>query len=201
MSWLDGLQVWQLALAIFSLRIVDVSMGTLRTICVVQGRTLVSVCLGFCEVLVWITVMNQVIHKASGSPLLLMAYAGGFATGNAVGIALERWLALGAVMVRVVSTHHGEELADMFRDRTARVFSFDGRDSHDPMTLIYVVMRRREVKPLIALARRIDPDLFYSVESLRESSALVGSPLSQPAGLRKQVESGMTGRTVVDQVL
>jgi|GEM_PF-442355 uncharacterized protein YebE (UPF0316 family) len=189
MSWLDGLAVWQLAVVIFCLRIVDVSMGTLRTISVVQGRTWVSVGLGFCEVLVWITVMNQVIHKAAEHPLLLLAYAGGFASGNAVGIALERWLAMGGVILRLASTHAGEHLAELLRERSSQVFTFEGRSEFHPLTMIYVVVRRREVRQLVELGRRLDPNLFYSVESLRESSAPL-LPSRREVRMDARIEAG-----------
>src|SRR5690606_11004747 len=112
MLYLNELPMWGLASAIFILRMIDVSMATLRTIAVVQGRIVVSVAIGFVEVLVWVTTVAQVIQHASNSPLLLFAFAGGFAAGNGVGILLERWLAMGAVILRIVSLHAGHELAE-----------------------------------------------------------------------------------------
>ncbi len=85
----------------------DVSLGTLRTISVVHGRTRVSVVLGFFEVLVWVTAVSQVITRLDESPWLAVAYAGGFAAGNAVGIALEKRLKLGSVVVRIITAHQG----------------------------------------------------------------------------------------------
>jgi len=172
MAWLDDLSVWQLAILIFFLRIVDVSVGTLRTITVVQGRTFVSAGLGFIEVLVWITVVSQVIHRAAEHPLLLLTYAVGFATGNAVGICLERWLAQGSVVIRLVTTTAGEAMKEFFQGQTAQVFTFEGNNPTEPMTLLFLVARRRDVRQLVGMARKMDPNLFYSVDPLRESSHL-----------------------------
>ena len=105
---LDTLPVWALALVIFTLRVVDVSLGTCRTIAVVQGRMKVSVLLGFIEVLVWVTTVTHVIQKAADNGWLLLAYAAGFAFGNAAGIALERRLAMGSVILRIVSHDAGD---------------------------------------------------------------------------------------------
>ena len=49
------------ALLIFVLRVVDVTLGTIRTISMVNGRVLSSVILGFFEVLIWITVISGVM--------------------------------------------------------------------------------------------------------------------------------------------
>jgi uncharacterized protein YebE (UPF0316 family) len=115
--------------------------------------------------------MKHVIHHASDNTFLLVTCATGFAAGNAVGITLERRLALGNVIVRVVSMHAGDLLTELFRSHAAHVFTFEGRNSRDPMQLIYVVVRRRDAQNLINLARRIDPDLYFAIDPLRESNA------------------------------
>ena len=78
---------------IFAARIVDVSLGTIRTICVVNGRRHVALVLGFFEILVWIFAVSKVIGDLQ-HPVLAVAYALGFATGNFVGITIEKRLAL-----------------------------------------------------------------------------------------------------------
>lgn len=81
--------VWVLAILIFLLRIVDVSLGTLRTISVVRGRVRASMMFGFAEVLVWSVAVTQVFVGKAPMPVLL-GYAAGYAAGNAVGIVLEQ---------------------------------------------------------------------------------------------------------------
>jgi uncharacterized protein YebE (UPF0316 family) len=103
MDALNDLPVLLVAGLIFSMRILDVSLGTIRTISVVVGRVRLSVFLGFCEVLVWITAISQVFLRVGEQPILVVAWAGGFATGNAVGIAIERKLALGRCVVRMIT--------------------------------------------------------------------------------------------------
>ena len=79
-----------LGLLIFLARVVDVSLGTIRTIVIVQGKTLVAFVLGFIEVLIWITIVSTVVHRITETPVLVLFYALGFATGNVVGIIMER---------------------------------------------------------------------------------------------------------------
>src|SRR5512135_3083150 len=89
------------ALLIFCLRIVDVSCDTMRVIFAIRGKRLVAASLGFVQALVWIfAVANAVKHL--NSPLHVLGYAGGFATGTFVGISLEQALAFGVATIRVV---------------------------------------------------------------------------------------------------
>jgi uncharacterized protein YebE (UPF0316 family) len=86
---------------IFFARICDVSIGTVRTIVTVQGRSVVAFFLAIFELLIWITVVSTVIHKIKDQPVLALFYAFGYATGNVVGIAVERKIALGIIVLRV----------------------------------------------------------------------------------------------------
>ncbi|TWT99353.1 hypothetical protein Pla108_02900 [Botrimarina colliarenosi] len=184
MPFLDTLPVWALALLIFSLRIVDVSLGTCRTIAVVQGRIGTSVLLGFFEVLIWITTVSEVFQRAGGNPWLLLSYAAGFACGNGAGIWLERRLAMGSVILRIVSHDAGDDLADALRQRSPRVLTFEGSDEEHAVTLLYVAARRRQVRRLISAAREVDPDLYYAVDPLRESNWAMAQPVPGPTGWR-----------------
>ncbi len=184
MGAMEDWPVWAMAVAIFLLRIGDVSIGTMRTISVIQGRIPLSVGLGFLEVLVWVSTVSQVLNRATESPVLLLAYASGFAAGNGVGVLLERRLALGAVIVRIVSAAPASQLAELLRQHGQHVFQFDGREGDQPVTLSYVIVRRRDAPDIVQRARGIDPELFFAVDPLRESSALLQSPLPGPTGWR-----------------
>jgi len=181
MDLLRGLPVWQMAIAIVCLRIVDVSLGTMRTLSVVQGRIRLSVGLGFFEVLVWITAIAQVVANIQIHPQLMVAYAGGFALGNAVGISLERRLALGTVAIRLVS-HHGAEVAAAAAEFGRVVATLTGEETDRRRSLVYATVRRRDLPKLLARARAIDPEVFYVVERYAEMSGL--TPLPQATGWR-----------------
>jgi len=158
------------ALAIFLLRIVDVSIGTIRTIALVHGRTVQAVLLGFFEVLIWISVVSQVIAGVGDQPVLLVAYAAGFAAGNGVGILLERRLAMGTQVVRIISQTAGSTIAQVLRDAGQAVTLFTGEGRDGPVRLIYMMIPRRRVTATLDLARSVDPQLFYVVESVSDGS-------------------------------
>lgn len=93
-----------LALLIFVLRIVDVSLGTLRTLSVVQGHVRASMMYGFAEVLVWSFAVTRVFVGPSPTPLLI-SWAAGYAAGNAVGIMLERRFARRRVVYTLLTSN------------------------------------------------------------------------------------------------
>lgn len=169
---------------IFLLRIVDVSLGTVRTISVVQGRVKLSVLLGFLEVLVWVTAVVGVLQRVSESPVVMFGYALGFAAGNATGILLERRMALGDVIVRIITSSDHREFSALFRQQSGHATTFSGRRDGEAVEMYFTTCRRRDVRPLIRSARRIDPDLFYSIDPIRESNMELTQPLPGATGWR-----------------
>jgi Uncharacterized protein conserved in bacteria len=81
------------ALAIFALRIADVSIGTLRIGFLVRGRSALAGIFSFAESLVWLVAAAQVLTSLD-NPVKFVAYAGGYAAGTVLGVRIERWVAL-----------------------------------------------------------------------------------------------------------
>jgi uncharacterized protein YebE (UPF0316 family) len=169
MEWIASIPVWLLCILIFGLRICDVTLGTVRTVSIVKGYLGIAVALGFFEVMIWILAVSQVIIRIHESIFLALAFAGGFATGNAVGILVERRLAMGTSVVRILSTAHGGEIAEAIRQDGHDVTIFEGGGADGPVSLIYAVAPRRQAPQMLERARAIDPELLYVSEPAHES--------------------------------
>jgi uncharacterized protein YebE (UPF0316 family) len=169
MEWIATIPVWLLCILIFVLRICDVTLGTVRTVSIVKGYLTVAVMLGFCEVMIWIVAVSQVIVRINESIFLALAFAGGFAAGNAVGILVERRLAMGTLVVRILSNTHGDEIAEAVRNDGHDVTIFSGDGAEGPVTLVYAVAPRRHAHRMLQRARSIDPSLLYVSEPAHES--------------------------------
>ena len=153
-------------LLIFGLRIVDVSLNTVRMLLAVRGFKRVVPVIAFFEVIIWITAVGHAVQYVD-SPLHLLGYAGGFATGTAVGLWLEERMALGWAALRVMSAHGGVEIAEALRDLGFGVTEFPAQGRDGRMEVVYAVLRRRELPAALAQVSRWDPDAFMTVEEPR----------------------------------
>ena len=77
---------------VFLARVVDVSLGTLRIIFTSRGRKHLAPLLGFVEVFIWVAVIAE-ITRGAHNLVAYLAYAGGFAAGNYLGMYIEDKLA------------------------------------------------------------------------------------------------------------
>jgi uncharacterized protein YebE (UPF0316 family) len=173
-----------IGLLIFCARIVDVSIGTVRTIVTVQGRTRMAFVLGFMEVTLWVTIISTIVAKIHTAPLLAVFYGLGFATGNVVGIALERKIALGHLALRVFTRNASGSIATKLRDSGQIVTTFEGEGRNGPVTELLIVCRRRDIKWILDHVKTEDSDAFYIIEQAREVSCLQMPVYEEPTGWR-----------------
>ena len=100
---------------IFIARLGDVSLNTLRVMFVLNGKKNIAPILGFFEALIWLLAIGQIIQNID-NPVSYMAYAGGFAAGTYIGMSIEERLALGRVLVRVITVEPMPELIDFMKE-------------------------------------------------------------------------------------
>lgn len=154
-------------LVIFGLRIVDVSMSTVRIVLSVRGHKKIVPIIGFFEVMIWVLAVGNAIRFLD-SGLHLLAYGAGFATGNMVGLWIEEQLAIGYATIRVVSTHVGVEMADALRNIGFGVTEFSGHGRDGRVEVVYTVCMRRDIERVIEEIERWDPQAFITVEEPRD---------------------------------
>jgi uncharacterized protein YebE (UPF0316 family) len=156
---------------IFVARICDVSLGTMRMLAVVRGQRLLAVLMGFFETVIWIFAVSSVFrhldHLAN-----IVAYAAGFAAGNAVGMWIEAKLALGTQVLSFVSRGAAHAVGECLRFADHSVTTLSGFGKDGPVSICHAILPRRMTKRTIELARQVDPDVVVTVEDVQENWAM-----------------------------
>jgi uncharacterized protein YebE (UPF0316 family) len=169
---------------IFLARVFDVTMGTIRTISIVQGRTWIAFVLGLAEVTMWLFVISTVLAQIGSKPILGVFYALGFSAGNVAGILVERRVALGRVVLNVISAVNGPLMARGLRELGFGVTTFSGEGLKGPVTLLWIVCERREFRRALDTIRRIEPNAFYTTEMSGPVGKVLRPMMSRPTGWR-----------------
>jgi uncharacterized protein YebE (UPF0316 family) len=162
--------ILQTGILIYFARVCDVSLGTIRTIVTVQGRSVLAFFLGLFEVLIWITIVSTVVLHIKESPILVVFYAFGYATGNVVGILVERKLAFGLMVLRVITADTGRKMAERLRNRGLAVTIFFGEGMNGTVTELYMAIRRKDLPWILTLVKEEDPAAFFITEQARDVS-------------------------------
>lgn len=157
-------------LFIFFARVIDVTLGTMRTLMVVQGRKLEAATVGFFEVIIYITALGKVVDSLD-NPLNLLAYGLGFACGNYVGIMVENKIALGKLGAQIVLKSSGnKELIEILRENKFGVTIIDGYGIDGPREILNVALNRKDLEKLKDKVYGYDKSAFITVSSINPIS-------------------------------
>ena len=162
----DGFKLVILPLLIFLARICDVTLDTLRIIYVSRGLKHLAALIGFFEVLIWLMAITQILSNMT-NVVYYLAYAGGFAMGNYVGILIEEKMAIGTVVIRVITQKDATELVKSLRCEGYGLTHIDGQGALGPVKVIFTIIKRKDIEHVLKLVRTFNPLAFYTIEDIR----------------------------------
>jgi uncharacterized protein YebE (UPF0316 family) len=158
-----------LPLFIYVSRASDVTLATLRNLFISKGiRNIVPV-LGFFEVLIWLIAVTSIV-KNLNNVLCYLSFAAGYSTGIFIGISIERKLALGKQVLRIITNQNTAQLVEAMKEANIGLTIVDGHGAKGPVKILFSTVPRKEVVILEKLVQENLPDAFYTIEDAREVS-------------------------------
>ncbi|MCD4826975.1 MAG: DUF5698 domain-containing protein [Acholeplasmataceae bacterium] len=146
-NFFTAVPFWELLL-IFVAKIVEVTMGTMRIILISKGYRKQGTALAIVEILLWVFIASSVIKGVSDTPIKGIVYAIGFALGVYVGSFIENRLAVGKVLIQVISDKVGADIiVNILRVNGHGVTSIDayGKDSERTVLMIFANRKNKQV--------------------------------------------------------
>lgn len=151
---------------IFVARVLDVALGTLRIIFIAKGFKWIVPLIGFVEILVWIIAIGEIMENLDNW-IYYIAYAGGFATGNFIGMVIEERLAIGYEMVRVITKRDAHDLIERIGEKKFGMTHVRAHGSKGKVAVLYIIVKRTDLECLINIIKSYNPKAFYTVEEIR----------------------------------
>lgn len=155
-------------LFIFVARVLDMSLDVLRILMLTKGKKLAATLIGFVEVTIFIVALGKVMEGGMNDPFKVIAYAGGFATGNYVGAVIENLLAVGYVSIQVFPRR--DKVGDTINRLRAEGFgvtSVVGAGRGGPRTILFVMVKRKDLNRMLNILDELDPNTFYNISDSR----------------------------------
>ena len=157
------------ALTIFLLRVIDQSLGTMRSLLVNKNRTVYAALIGLVESVIWILAISQVI-KDIDDPVLITAYAAGFAAGTILGSYIERIVGVGNIVVRVFCPAESPSVAESLRKDGYGVTVIDGEGKDGPVKIYLCVIPRKKLKEVLNTIQEINPNTYVTTDMANPTS-------------------------------
>ncbi len=157
-----------LSLLIFVTEVCVVTVGTLRIIFVARGQKFVAPVLGFFEIMMWLFAAG-VTMKNLDRWHCCAAFALGFTLGSYFGILIEKWLALGTVIVRIITHRDAAELIEELRAADYGVTCIEGEGATGRVQIVVTVVKRKHLPEIIAFIETHHPGTFYAVDEVQSA--------------------------------
>jgi uncharacterized protein YebE (UPF0316 family) len=161
-----------LPLFIFFARVVDVSLGTIRIIFISRGMKTIAPLVGFVEVIVWLLAIGQIMQNIT-DVYCYLAYGAGFATGTFIGMLIENRLAMGISLMHIIATDGAESLIEDLKQAGCGVTVVDAQGLFQRVKLIFSVVKRKQIRPIVQLIQQHNPSALYLVEDVRTVSSRI----------------------------
>lgn len=148
-----------LCIKIFFVRIIDVTLGTIRTMFTVKGKRLIAASFGFVEVLIWFLIVREALQTDDHSIFVAISYALGFATGTYIGGFLANLLITGKITVQVFTENY--DVVDSLREKGYAVTVLDCKGYNTKSKyMLYIGVDKKKEKMLRSLIHELDAHAF-----------------------------------------
>ncbi len=156
-------------LQIFTARIVDVTLGTIRTVFFVKGKTIEPFIIAFFEVFIWYIVAREAINTTGNMFLIAAFYAGGYATGTYIGSKLANKYIKGVVGVQIILKDRAEKLVRKLRKAGFAVSVISLKNDYDGHNkdMLYIQINNNKLKELTNIVKSFDETAFIAVSETK----------------------------------
>jgi uncharacterized protein YebE (UPF0316 family) len=149
------------AFIIFLCRVVDVTMGTYRVQMIVKRKKLTAGVIGFFEVLIFILIVSKVIQDI-GNWFNIIAYCGGFAIGNVIGIYISEKISKEIISIGVISLTKWQEIEEKLREEGFGVTRNVGYGKDGAVQILKVICERNYFPKVRDIASERDRKVFIT---------------------------------------
>lgn len=155
-----------LCLKIFFVRILDVSLGTVRTIMTVKNKNLLASIIGFIEITVWFLVVKEALNTDTNSFFIVISYALGFSTGTYIGGIISNRYIKGYMSVKVISDKH-EKLASILRHNGFGVSTINISGMNNEKVMLLIQINSSSLDKLKSIINKYDYGAFVIVSETK----------------------------------
>lgn len=158
------MELFLLCLKIFFARIIDVTLGTLRMIHTVKGKTLSAGIIAFVEVFIWFIIAREALNNAVSSILIAVAYSGGYASGTILGSFISNKFINSIISVEVITNKATPENIEKIKQEGFGVSVVDTKDKEEQdKAILFITLNSRRLEELKRILRHVDRQAFMVV--------------------------------------
>lgn len=156
-----------LCLKIFFARLIDVSLGTFRTINTVKGKDLYASLIGIVEITVWFLVVKEALNTDNSSYFIVISYALGFSVGTYIGGKISKLFIKSNLECQIIISQHSSKLINQLRNNGYGVTVIEANGYDEKKYMLYISINGKSLSELKKLVRRYDNKAFIVINETK----------------------------------
>ena len=159
------MSIFYLGLKIFFSRIIDVTLGTLRTIVTVKDKVIIASLIGFFEVFIWFIIAREALDTNSNSLFIGLFYALGFSFGTYFGGIVSRFIVKGVLSIQIITNRGSQEWVDDLRKNGfgVSVIDINQKNEKPDKYMFFLEIKKNDFSRLYKLIKKYDKDAFIVI--------------------------------------
>ncbi|MBP9503463.1 MAG: DUF2179 domain-containing protein [Candidatus Promineofilum sp.] len=154
------------ALFIFALRVIGITISTVRVLIMMRGKKAAAFVAGFFEVLTYVVAIAEVVNNLD-NVWNVLGYCLGFSVGTLLGMMVDERTATGFTNIRVISRYKAQSIIEAIHEAGHGATVGWGHGRGGTVGMIVAVVRRKETDLICDIVETIDPNAFITIEDAR----------------------------------
>ena len=147
-------------LEVFFGRLVDVGIGSVRTIYLVKQKNLIACILAFVEILIWFFIARQVLTDKELNAFIIFSYALGYALGTYIGGIINKYFVKGTLTAMVITSMDKRIMLEALRESNYGVTTIP---LEDKKFMLLIEFKKKNLKRLKDTIKKVDRRAFIIV--------------------------------------
>lgn len=162
---------WYELLIIFLLKVLEITVMTVRLILVNRGFKVPASILAFFELILWVFVAGSVLDNVMKYPIKGIVYSLAYSVGVYLGSIIEKKLAFGKVMLQIIlPTDESDAVAALLREQRIGVTTVNAQGYKGSKAILIVYANRKGVNKLKEDILKVDPNVVIGESDITELS-------------------------------
>ena len=163
----DFMSTFLMCMKIFCARLVDVSLGTFRTINTVKGKEFVASLIGLVEITVWFLIVKEALNTDDNSIFIVIAYALGFSVGTYIGGKISKKFIKTNLEVQVILSSRSDNIVNFIKSEGYGVTVIEVNGSNNKKYMLYIQIRNQSLDHLKDVIKILDKKAFIVVNETK----------------------------------
>ena len=153
-----------LCIKIFGARIVDVSLGTIRTVYIIKEKRFIATLIAFFEVLIWFEIAREALNTSVNFIMVPISYAGGYAMGTYIGTLISSKYIKGHLTLNVFSNKIKNSDIEFLKKQG---FGLSTINTCDNKKILLIEIEKEYLKDVENLLLTIDKKAFIIISETK----------------------------------